>query len=77
MTISSNFLGSAFMKLLGYDYISPLWQFSNTIMESFPVITEYFYVNSENEIIDTLDENDREHINQLKGWTYYKIFDEQ
>lgn len=77
MTISSNYLGSLVMELMGYERLYPLWQFSNNIMEEVPVVTEYFYVNNKGEITEKLPEKETEDVNLLKGWAYYKLFDEQ
>lgn len=77
MTISSNFLGTYLMNLLNFDYLSPLWKFSNGLMEHIPIITEYFYKTYYGVITEELPDYELNYINTFKGWTYYKLFDEE
>lgn len=77
MTINSNYLGTYIMNLLNFDYLSPLWKFSNNLMEHIPIVTEYFYKTSYGVITEDLPEYELDYINTLKGWTYYKLFDEE
>lgn len=77
MTISSNFLGSTFLQLLGINNVSPIFDYSNEIREKFPIVANQSFMDINCRYLNAIPEEYQEEIEILKGWTYYKVFDER
>lgn len=71
--ISSNYLGTLLLKLLGYENADPFFSYSLKLLEKYPVILQNEYFDTQ-KVPYTVD-NDM--IFKYKSWEYYKLFDEK
>lgn len=74
--ISSNYLGSLLMELMGYQGLSPLYDESNALRKELPVITSHSFLQGNGEYIEEIPPELQQKINHLHGWQYFKLFDE-
>jgi len=77
--ISSNFLGAAFLDVIGYGDISPLNRFLNELRQSGVRVTaknEYVTQEGGYKTFDGLTEEQKAKILLYKQWQYYKLYDE-
>lgn len=74
--ISSNYLGAYVMELLGMGDISPLFTYSNQLRKELPIMGSTIFVDDKKNYLDTLPAALQNKVNTLKGWQYYKLFDE-
>ncbi|MCQ4726296.1 LTA synthase family protein [Anaerotignum faecicola] len=74
-TISSNYLGTTMLEIMGINGISPLYDFENSLRKSLPVITTSNFMNSSGEYTSYLTAEEQNKIAELKNWVYYKMFD--
>ena len=75
--ISSHFLGALLTELLDMQGLSPLYDYANALRKEMPVCANSIYMDAQGNYTDTLPEEYKEQINTLKGWQYYKLFDEK
>lgn len=75
--ISSQFLGSTVLELFVPGYESPLHHFNNQLRKSLPVCANNIYVDPEGDYIESLSTEQQEMVKTMKGWQYYKLFDEK
>lgn len=75
-TISSNFLGSTMLQLLDINGISPLFDYSNELRTELPIITNAGFMDDNGDYLAQISSELSEKCRVLKGWTYYKMFDE-
>ncbi|MGE4213720.1 MAG: LTA synthase family protein [Anaerotignaceae bacterium] len=75
-TISSNYLGSTMLELIGINGISPLFDYSNELREELPIITNSGFMTVNEDYITQINDELKEKCSVLKGWVYYKMFDE-
>lgn len=75
--ISSNYLGTMLMELIGFEGVSPMWDFSNSLIKKLPVITRQAFMRADGEFVELeeLDEDELNDVRLMQGWTYYKVFD--
>ena len=74
--ISSNFLGSSVLELIGITGLSPVLDFSNQLRKNVNIITNQNFLLPNGEYTNSLDENLHIQTNTLRHIVYYKIFDE-
>ena len=76
--ISSSFLGAAVMEMIGFDQLAPVLTYDNEVRRSLPVVSEEICMDAEGNYLEeeNLDETQKEMIQKLRYWTYYKMFDE-
>lgn len=74
--ISSNYLGTTMLELLGLEGLSPLYDYSNSLRKELPVITNEIFYDGNSNYIESISKQQKEKIDYLKGWQYYKLFDE-
>lgn len=74
--ISSQFLGSALLELYAPGYESPLHRENNRLRQELPVCAKNYYVNKEGNYTETISQEQQDFVQLLKGWQYYKLFDE-
>ena len=75
--ISSNYLGALLMELLGYNGLSPLYDFANQLRKELPVIAGHSYLNQTGEYVEEITQEQQTEVDMLKGWQYYKLFDQK
>ncbi len=73
--ISANFLGVSLLELVGLDGISPFYQFANQLRRSVPVSRDDTHMLIDTTYTNQLNDTDRENLNRLIQWSYYKVFD--
>ncbi len=74
--IKSHYLGATLYDLLGYEDEYPYFGALNDLREELPLLTNHFYMNCDGEFVDGPTEEQEEEIALLKGWAYYKMFEE-
>lgn len=75
-TISSNYLGSTMLELIGVNGISPILDYSNELRAELPIITNSGFMTAGGDYITQVGDELTEKCNVLKGWVHYKMFDE-
>ena len=75
--LSSQFLGSMVLELCDADYESPLHRQNNALRRELPVCAGNIYVDASGEYKTEVSEEQRERVEQLARWQYYKLFDEE
>jgi phosphoglycerol transferase MdoB-like AlkP superfamily enzyme len=70
--VSSNYLGAYFLKLLGYEGLSPYFKYSLEMLSKYPVVLEKQYFDSQYNLHETSGNKELE---GYSYWQYYKIFD--
>lgn len=75
-TISSNYLGSTMLELIGINGISPLFDYSNELRAELPIITNSGFMTANEDYITQVNDELTEKCTVLKGWVHYKMFDE-
>lgn len=75
--ISSQFLGAMLTELLGMEGLSPLFDANNALRKELPVCTNSVYVDKNGNYRTEISEAQQKTIDTLKGWQYYKLFDER
>ena len=75
-TISSNFLGSTMLELIGINRISPVFDYSNELRAELPIITNSGFMTANGDYITQVSDELIEKCTVLKGWVHYKMFDE-
>ncbi|MEA5084725.1 MAG: LTA synthase family protein [Lachnospiraceae bacterium] len=75
-TISSNYLGSTMLELIGVNGISPIFDYSNELRAELPIITNSGFMTASGDYITQVNDELTEKCAVLKGWVHYKIFDE-
>ncbi|MEA4816958.1 MAG: LTA synthase family protein [Lachnospiraceae bacterium] len=75
-TVSSNFLGAAFMETLGFNGISPLYDYTNELRHMLPVSTNETFMDKAGnyKTLKTLDSDELNEINYYKKLVYYSLF---
>ncbi len=74
-TISASYLGALTLELAGFKNITPFFSYKNEERQAYPVIEKRGYMDINGNYYDNLpDETNR--LNYLKGYIYYKLFDE-
>jgi Phosphoglycerol transferase and related proteins, alkaline phosphatase superfamily len=76
-TISSNYLGSTALELIGINGISPLFDYSNKLRAELPIITNSGFMTANGDYVTQINDELTKKCSLLKGWTYYKMFDEK
>jgi len=74
--ISSNYLGAYLLELLGMGDLSPLYQYTNDLRKELPVMSDTIFVDSNKNYKEEVTPALRQKLNTIKGWQYYKLFDE-
>jgi len=74
--ISSNYLGSLLLELMDMDDLSPLYKFSNQLRKELPVIATQTFMDGNSNLKEVLTTEEQEKLDFLKGWEYYKLFEE-
>lgn len=74
--ISSNYLGSLLLELMDMDHLSPLYEFSNQLRKELPVIATQTFMDGKRNFKEILTTKEQEKVDFLKGWEYYKLFEE-
>lgn len=74
--ISSNYLGALVAELIGLKDLSALISFSNELRQELPVLSDMYYIDAKGDYINLLPEEQKEKLDQLIGWQYYKLFDQ-
>lgn len=77
VVISSNYLGALVMELLGYSGLSPLYDYTNALRKELPVIAGHSFLTGEGVYTEEIDETLQAQIDFIKGWQYYKLFDQK
>lgn len=75
--ISANYLGAMVLELLGIEGISPLYDFSNDFRKELPVITNQNFMTKDAQFVEEITSQQQEKVDFLKGWVYYKLFDQK
>lgn len=75
-TISSNYLGSTMLELIGVNGISPIFDYSNKLRAELPIITNSGFMTANGNYITQVSDELTEKCTVLKGWVHYKMFDE-
>lgn len=73
--ISANYFGSALMEILGYKNLSPYFNYLSEARNILPVSTNSSFLTGEGIYTNTLTDEQQKIVSELKGWTYYKMFD--
>ncbi len=74
--INASFLGATVFEILGFDGLSPLFDFLNELRKELPVITNQGYMDKNSVYTETVSKEQTDEIDLLKGWVYFKLFDE-
>ena len=72
--ISSFYLGSLSMELCGLPQLSPLFALEETLRQTLPVAASQSYMLSDGSFTEELPEDAAAGLEQLKGWSYYQLF---
>lgn len=75
-TISANYLGAALFELLGYNNVSALFDFSNELRKELPIITNQSFMDKNSNYMEEVSAEQLPKIDLLKGWVFYKLFDQ-
>ena len=74
MTITSNFLGAYFFQLLGFNKLSPFWDFVNELRSQFPIILEDRSFAIDGTLSLDMPMNSKRNIILYRDWQFYRIF---
>jgi len=76
MTISSSFLGAYVMQLLGFENLSPFFDYVNYIRTRFPIILESMSVGMDGKYSINMTEEERDPLILYRHWQFHKIFNQ-
>ena len=76
MTISSNFLGAYVMQLLGFENLSPFFDYVNYMRTRFPIILESMSVSIDGQYSIYMTPEERAALIAYRHWQFYKIFNQ-
>ena len=74
--ISSNYLGSTILELIGIKGLSPVLDLSNKLRKEIPVLDNKVFKLINGEYVDEIDEELDSDVNLMRQMVYYKLFDE-
>lgn len=77
LILSSNYLGALVLELLGMEHISALYDFSNAFRKELPIITNENFMDISSDFSEEATPQQQEKIDLLKGWVYYKLFNQR
>ncbi len=75
--ISSHYLGSLLVELMGLEGLSPLYDFNNELRKELPVLSNIYSVTKDGTYLETLSPEQNKKLKKLMQWQYYKLFDEK